>query len=110
MKNGLPSSLVVMGTLFGGACGGQETVPVEVTFKASATGNGKEARYTNRSSDELICTILLTSAGGAVHTFPMHIAPGASITQSSSEGWTYSSGDTIFITCEGYREARITVP
>ena len=92
--------------LFIAGCFGKDAVPVDVTFK-----DGNVTVYANSSGKPLSLRIMLVRPSeDRVRAFSLKVAANQSLEQGPGDGWSYQSGDTITIACEGFGNRKITVP
>ena len=100
----LPAALLLIT-----GCFGKDAVPVDVTFKDGKSG--KVAVYVNSSAKPLPLQIMLVRPSvDRVRAFTLQVAANQSLEQGPGDGWSYRSGDTITISCEGFGDRKITVP
>lgn len=80
----------------------KQKIPVAVTFRNSALGNGLVTIYTNQSTEPLILYVTVKNATYAPKTFRVDLPPNGSRELGHLEGWAFNYGDLITVVMPGH--------
>lgn len=80
----------------------KQQIPIEVTFRNSALGNGLVTIYANRSYQPLILYVTVSNSRAAPKTFRVDLPPGGTRELGHLEGWAFNYGDQITVIMPGH--------
>lgn len=86
-------------------------MPLEVKYREALLGSGLVASFKNTANRFLAVGVSLNNP--SMHqqkSFRVDLAPGEVKEIGHMEGWAFSSGDTIAISHEEYRELEVKIP
>lgn len=86
-------------------------MPIEVTYRKALLGSGLVASLKNTSNRFLSVRAALTNP--SLHqsmSYRVDLSPGKVKEIGHMEGWAFSSGDTIFVSHDEYRELKVSIP
>ena len=86
-------------------------LPIGVTFRPSVGGGSLVAQYRNRSDKYLSIAVTLRNATlDQRKDLTLNLAPGRVVEHGWAEGWTYMSGEVIWVYHADYEPLSVKVP
>lgn len=117
---GIGVILVVLYFIFGGGGGGpgksvvpfvKPTVPVVVSYRGSAWGQGKVAIFSNQTANRLTISVKFENKkSNQQKSGTIDLEPNGKTEIGWLEGWKFESGETIEITHPDYSSKTVTIP
>lgn len=82
----------------------KQKIPVALSFRNSALGNGLVYIFASQSNQPLILYVAIKSVRGEGKTLRVDLPPGGTRELGHLEGWAFNYGDLITITIPGHEE------